>query len=522
MAGGWKSAGFFVDGGIIMAEETVFSQMWSAYRGVILHSIVTSFGLDFLVHDQHGGDVDTIKNVRESGQYRNPENALDYENRGKYNSVPYHHNEVYDQMVRDARESHAFFEDAYVPGNRIYYGKASALGSEHRANLDHVISAHEIHDDRGRILAEVDGVELANQKSNLQFTNEHLNKSMGDMSIEDYIQWREENENPLPTEVVAQMREKDSEARREYERYISEAYYSSDKFLVDAAKAAGKRGIEMGLRQALGFVFIEIWCACEDEIKALPSGIHFTDCANAVGIGIQKGLDNARVKYRDLISQIEQGFTAGALASLTTTLINIFITTDKNMVRYIRQGYVTVVQAGNILIINPDDLLLGDQLKAAMVSLTTGASVIVGTAVGNQIANTPIGQAKEIGVVVQNFCSSLVSGLISCTLLIMIDRSEFIHKVIERLNEYGSIEHEIKEISEAFVRISTEVAQYDISDFKREVQVFDWYTKRIFYTSDEELHSLLMNAFEEFGISIPWQGDFDVFMDNPANRLTFG
>ena len=42
-----------------MAEQTVFSEMWKAYRGVILHSIVTSFGLDFIVQDQHGGDVDT-------------------------------------------------------------------------------------------------------------------------------------------------------------------------------------------------------------------------------------------------------------------------------------------------------------------------------------------------------------------------------------------------------------------------------------------------------------------------------
>ena len=71
-------------------NETVFSQMWSAYRGVILHSIVTSFGLDFLVHDQHGGDVDTIHGVRESGQYKNPRNAADYEGRGEYDCLSHH------------------------------------------------------------------------------------------------------------------------------------------------------------------------------------------------------------------------------------------------------------------------------------------------------------------------------------------------------------------------------------------------------------------------------------------------
>lgn len=504
-----------------MENETVFSQMWDAYRGVILHSIVTSFGLDFLVHDQHGGDVDTIHGVRESGQYKNHRNEEAYENRGVYDSREYHHNDAYDSTVRAARDSHAFFEDAYMPGNRIYYGKASGLGSDRRANLDHVISAHEIHNDRGRVLAGLNGVNLANQSANLQFTNERLNKSMGDMTIEEYIQWRVDRGDPLPPEVVAQMREKDSAARKEYERRISEAYYSSDKFILDAAAAASKRGIEMGVRQALGFVFIQLWCACEDEIKELHSGVSFPDCAQAVGTGLQKGLDNVRTNYKELFEQLEQGFTAGALASLTTTLINIFLTTDKDMVRYIRQGYTTVVQVGNILLINPDDLLLGEQLKSAMVSLTTGASVIAGTAVGNQIAKTPIGQDGKIGMVVQNFCASLVSGLISCTLLIMIDRSEFICKVVERLNVYGSVEHDIRETSEAFMALAAEISQYDMTEFKEQVAKLDAYTKQMLCADDDNIHELLLDMFEEYGISLPWEGDFDDFMGNPDNCLVF-
>ena len=200
-----------------MAGQTVFSVMWKAYRGVVLHSIVTSFGLDFIVRDQHGGDVDTIHGVRETGQYKNARNAAAYEARGEYDRVAYHHNDAYDSTVRTARDTHAFFDDAYVPGNKIYYGKASALrdpsatelGTRHKANLDHVISAHEIHEDRGRVLAGKDGVEMANTAANLQFTNEYLNKSMGDMTIEEYIQWRVDRGDPLPDDVVAQMREKD-------------------------------------------------------------------------------------------------------------------------------------------------------------------------------------------------------------------------------------------------------------------------------------------------------------------------
>lgn len=510
-----------------MAKKTVFSEMWNAYRGVILHSIVTSFGLDFIVRDRHGGDVDTIQSVRKTGQYKNPVNEAAYESRGKYDGIAYHHNDVYDSTVRAARDSHAFFDDAYVPGNRIYYGKASFLretssvGTDHKANLDHVISAHEIHEDRGRVLAGIDGIEIANSEANLQFTNEHRNKSMGEMSIEEYIQYRIERGDPLPEDVVAQMRVKDSDARQAYERSITEAYYSSDRFILDAGAAAARRGLEMGARQALGFIFIEVWCSCEDELKSLPAGVTIGDCMQAVAAGIKNGLDNARSKYKELVAHFEQGLTAGALASLTTTLINVFLTTDKNLARYIRQAYMTVVQVGNILLINPDDLLLGDQLKAGMVALTTGASVIAGTAVGNQIAKTPLGQHAEVGMILQNFCASLVSGLISCTLLIMVDRSHFINDVVTKMNVYGSVDHGIRETSSAFVAIAAEVAQYDIDEFSAEVIRFNDISTKMLHANDDQLHELLLDSFDNLGISLPWDGDFDAFMGNNENALVF-
>ena len=504
-----------------MEGSNIYSDLWLEYRRIIMHSIVTSFGLDFIVHDQTGGDVDTIHSVRSTNTFKNPTNADAYSSRGEYDSVSYHHNDAYDSTVRAARSSQSFFDDAYVPGNRIFYGKASGLGTEHRANLDHVISAHEIHDDPGRVLAGVDGVEAANTETNLQFTNEHLNKSMGDMSIEEYIQWRAEHGKPLPEDVIRQMREKDSAARQEYERRLNEAYYSSNRFLTDVGIAAAKRGLEMSLRQALGFVFIEIWCACEDELNALQSGISLSDCAQAIATGIKNGVENARKNYKNLITQLEQGFLAGAIASLTTSLINIFITTDINTVRYIRQAYVTIVQVGNILLINPDDLRLGDQLKAATVSLATGTSVIAGTAVGIQIAKTPIGQNPEVGKVVQSFCSSLVSGLLSCTILVMIDRSLFIGELVEKMNSYGTVDHEMREVSAYFASCAAELKQYNISEFAESVIMLNDLSKKLIAADDDELHDLLLNAFDAFAIPLPWDGTFDEFMNDENTILVF-
>ena len=58
---------------------------------VLVESLITSFGLDFLIKDQHGGDVDTIHNVRRIGQdeqmtYKNSANQSAYENLEIYNS----------------------------------------------------------------------------------------------------------------------------------------------------------------------------------------------------------------------------------------------------------------------------------------------------------------------------------------------------------------------------------------------------------------------------------------------------
>ena len=46
-------------------KANVYNSIFEEYERVVIQSLITSFGLDFLVRDQHGGDVDTIHNVRQ-------------------------------------------------------------------------------------------------------------------------------------------------------------------------------------------------------------------------------------------------------------------------------------------------------------------------------------------------------------------------------------------------------------------------------------------------------------------------
>lgn len=528
-------------------EENVFSSIWNEYERVIMQSLITSFGLDFLAHDQHGGDVDTIHNVRQIGKdpnmkYKNAQNQADYANRGEYNSYEYHQDSRYIAINRKVSESkkNGTLKDSYT-------GQDVARNAN--IDLDHAISAKEIHDDPGRVLAGLNGTDLANCDDNLKPTDRSINRSMQDKDMEAYLQkW--ESERPQRQSRINELKSKDSlsdkerkelaklekleqidpdkmraenkKARDAYEAKLAKAYYTSPKFLKDTAVAAGSRGMEMGMRQAMGFVFIEIWMSSKEEIQTLPAGKDLKDMFEAVARGVKKGVENAKVKYKEILSKFGEGFLSGALSSLTTTICNIFFTTAKSLVKCIRQIYASVVEAGKILLFNPENLMFGDRIKAATVILATGASVLVGTAVGELIGKTPIGAIPGVGTFVTSFCSALVSGLLSCTLLIFLDRSKFMNKAISALNRIPSEVNNYKEIADALERLAAKLENLDIAKFRAETERYrDIAIKIGAAESEEELNDLLHSAYKVFDIKIPWEGDFDTFMGNKSNRLVF-
>lgn len=403
-------------------EENVFASIWNEYERVIMQSLITSFGLDFLVHDQHGGDVDTIHSVREIGKdpnmaYKSASNQTAYANRGEYNTYEYHQDPRYiaiNKRVSESKKSGSLTDE--------YTGKKVAKNAN--IDLDHAISAKEIHEDPGRILAGLNGTDLANCDDNLKPTDRSINRSMQDKDMEDYLQkW--ETERPHRQSRISELKSKGSlsdkerkelaklekleqidpdkmraenkKARAAYEAKLAKAYYTSPEFLKDTAVAAGSRGAEMGMRQAMGFVFVEIWMSSKNEIQSLPAGKDLKDMLEAVGRGVKKGVENAKVKYKEILAKFGEGFFAGALASLTTTICNIFFTTAKNLVKCIRQIYASVVEAGKILLFNPDNLMFGDRIKTSTIILATGASVLVGTAVGELINKTPIAAIPGVG-----------------------------------------------------------------------------------------------------------------------------
>ena len=108
-------------------NEPIFTSIFQQYERVLIESLITSFGLDFIVNDQHGGDVDTIHNVRQIGKdpemtYKNVLNKEVYENQDKYSYNSYHDGNLnYQTVKRDEKKkfqaSGTPIEDAYTGDN---------------------------------------------------------------------------------------------------------------------------------------------------------------------------------------------------------------------------------------------------------------------------------------------------------------------------------------------------------------------------------------------------------------------
>ncbi|MFR3730725.1 hypothetical protein [Lacrimispora sp.] len=527
-------------------DAPVLDSIFQQYERVIVESLISSFGLDFLIKDQHGGDVDTIHNVRKIGDepdsdpnmiYKNKANETAYQNRGSYDASEYHEkNNTYKSIRNQAKkafnEQGQWIEDAYT-GSKIGINKA--LPDEKRAQLDHVISAKSIHDDRGRVLAGISGSDLANDPDNLRFTNMKLNNNMKDKDIKEYIEWSEKNPEqvnwngkkgePLSDDVKKNLMEEYNQSKKVTNRKINQVYYTSSQFLKDTTKAAGTVGLQMGARQTVGLVFAEIWFSVKEEFDHVSMPFEMNVFLTAIGNGIKNGFNNAKVKYKELLNTFKDGAISGVLSSLTTTLCNIFFTTAKKVVKIIRQSYAAMVKSSEILFLNPDNLPFGERMRAASKILATGASVVIGSLVTEAIEDTGIKAIPFIGEIVPTFCGTLITGILTCSLLYYLDRSTVMNRLVSVLNDvptFSSQAEYFRSQAIAFEQYAAELMQIDLQKFKDETAVYSTLAISLSNAKDNiELNTMLKQAVKEIGIEIPWGTDFNGFMEDKSKQLVF-
>lgn len=378
-----------------------FEELLSSCKQSVISSIVAPFGLGKIVAqwDKEGGNVTTIHNARK-GVYALDEEKSAYENRGEYNSSEYHSHKGYIEKNRintELKEQGRLVDE--------YTGKTFERNA--KVDLDHAKSAKEIHDDPGRVLAGLNGPDLANTDSNLNATSMSVNRSMGQKSIDEYHTWLQEtapqrqqriqelsSKNTLSDKERIELsklqdlenfnyelaHEKDKLARKEYEKKVNE-YYTSGKFLKNTAVASVKEGSKMGFRQALGVAFCEFFYGVLDEAKdAYANGFN---CDNAsffesLKIRFMRVAKRVKEKWKDVLAAFGEGFISGFFSNIVTIIINMFVKTGKNVVRIIREGFFSLLKAIKMLFCPPEGMTFRQAAHEATKIIAAGLTIAGG------------------------------------------------------------------------------------------------------------------------------------------------
>jgi len=534
---------FFVD--TIMQAVAIKYPWAEELEKTVVNSLVTSFGLDFLLFkDKEGGDVDTIHNVRKEVWATDQERQR-YEQRGGYNkdvSDAYHKHENYkatgerDEKLQQEGKLHDPYSDRVMKRNE-------------QRNLDHVISAKEIHGDAGRILAELDGVELANQDSNLQTTLETINKSKKQTPINEYLnklpglinvhketlgkdQQRlasmprdtpeqqhevreqeaeirkiEEKIKRLQSIDPEEMRKRDAAARAPYNQQIERKYYTSSKFLKQTATASGLAGLKMGTRQMLGLVLAEVWFELREQIPVIfeksKKNFDFGEFIEGVKETLQGIWRRVQARFQDFLIGFKDGVFAGVLASATTTLFNIFATTQKAGIKIIREMWGQLVKAVKLMIFNPDQLSFVDLCKAVVSVLSVGVATVVGSTAYAQLlplCSFPFG--SELAA----FAGALVTGVVTLGLNYFLLYSSVAQKLwafVESIMPHAGAVEKFQAINAELDRYLIELSRLEFNLDPDELEKF---SHELTACNDEiQRGMLLKEEVAKRGIELPYE-----------------
>ncbi|OHD96451.1 MAG: lactate permease [Sulfurimonas sp. RIFCSPHIGHO2_12_FULL_36_9] len=390
-------------------NQARFDKLINDCKKDVINSIVTPFGLGKVVAacDKVGGNVNTVHNVR-SGIYTTDEERENYEKRDDYISKEYHDN---NSNYSDARNTNSILkgEGKLVDG---YTGKV--FDENIKDQVEHIIAAKEIHDDAGRLLADLDGSELANAYTNLTATSQSVNGSKQDSTAINFlkrvdinkekIKNLEDKETLTPEEEKGltrlkrvtkvdekKVKELDTEARNTYNKKINKKYYTSGKFAKNTAKTSATEGAKMGMQQAIGLVMTEFFTALFDEIldiykNGFSSGFDDEKFFSVLKERLHNIAEKLIVKWKEVAIAFKDGFISGFISNLVTTVINMFVTTGKRLVRIIREGMFSLFRAIKLLLFPPENMTTEDAMHEAKKLIATGLIVSLGVMIEESVA----------------------------------------------------------------------------------------------------------------------------------------
>ena len=382
--------------------ETILNVVWEQF----MNQVATTAGEDFIKENRglhldlrKEAHIQTTENFAE-GKIAKHNTEIDYQQRyddWQSNFVKDENGNVVTHQTRAGKE-----EATLVKGARKAFDDGRPTGSaEKHTDMDHTVSAAEIIRDpaANAHMTKDEQIAFANSDANLNEMDSSLNRSKGDMSMTDWLD-NPNSKGQKPNEIIdisaeddAKLRQKDAEARNEYEKQKKEAEQKS----IEAGKKSQKEEAFRIGGKALRTALMAILAALAKEIigklvlwlksaeKSLNTLLEHIKMAIRSFVGKLKGL---------LISTSDSVIT-----TIVTSIVGPVVGTVKKVFTLLKQGWQSLKEAVQYLR-KPENRgkPLSNLLPQVGIIVVTGLSGIGAIVLGEFIEKGLVALLPGLGV----------------------------------------------------------------------------------------------------------------------------
>jgi hypothetical protein len=352
-------------------------QLMDSCQQEILRQIIGPFGLTpAMFADKDGGNVATVHNA-DNDVFPDALHEKNYEIA----------NEDYSQQIRQQNwdnksargKTHKQINKTLDAGGEVASVATGQPMSKGKINGDHTISLKEAHQNKALHLrfTEEERKEMLNNKKNMAFIEESLNKSKGERSWDECLSDPKFIEkNGLTPQDIERIKKIDKQAR-DYIRSEQHKRLAGELFST-GAKEAGRNA----LRQALGVVLHEFVSGSFVELKSLLKDKHAaSNLIDRLTESLKRVMGRVIGKLKTALDAAIEGGIQGFVSNLLTFLINNLITTSKKIVTIIRESMQSLWKAIKLMINPPKGMpameVAREVSKIIAAVVTTGLGMLM-------------------------------------------------------------------------------------------------------------------------------------------------
>ena len=365
-------------------------------------------------------------------------------------------------------------------------------------NLDHVVSRKELYENARRRQAGISTKKLANKDENLKATNESLNKSKKEKSVDAYIANRKSRERDLIKQNERANKKIDESNMSDIEKRKSKEI--NNKRLQNKLDADDKK-MKMHDKNARNAINKEILKgvatetakkAGKDALKQMAVAALFSLLKEVMN-GFIRFLKSKTISFSNFIKELKQSIKSffkkisnilhvgvtSALGTIVTEIFGPIVSLFKKIGSLIKVGISSLIDAIKYLKAKenrnkPFSIKVAQVGKIITAGLVTGGAIFLGevfekfllTVPGMQVELPLIGSlANVIGM----FLASLLTGLVGAIVINLIDK--FIAKkqkayaqaaIVEKGNAVIEKQHQIRIVNEVLLERDKGNAQSNI------------------------------------------------------------